>query len=73
MPLYRAKTISDGVNETMLNSMILSYITFVYFFSFFFYLLMMVMHRENFGRTATFVTLAGFAVHTFAIVLRWVE
>jgi cytochrome c-type biogenesis protein CcsB len=73
VPLYRAKTISDGVNETMLNSMILSYITFVYFFSFFFYLLMMVMHRENFGRAATFVTLAGFAGHTFAIVLRWVE
>jgi cytochrome c-type biogenesis protein CcsB len=57
----------------MLNSMVLSYITFVYFFSFFFYLLMMVMHREIFGRIATVITLAGFAGHTFAIVLRWIE
>jgi len=57
----------------MLNSIILSYITFVYFFSFFFYLLMMVMHREIFGRMATVITLAGFAGHTFAIVLRWIE
>jgi cytochrome c-type biogenesis protein CcsB len=63
----------SGVNESMLNSMILSYITFVYFFSFFLYLLMMVMHREIFGRIATFVTLAGFGGHTFAIILRWIE
>ncbi|MBN2031933.1 MAG: c-type cytochrome biogenesis protein CcsB [Deltaproteobacteria bacterium] len=57
----------------MLNSIILSYITFAYFFSFFFYLLMMVMHKEAFGRLATSITLAGFFGHTFAIVLRWIE
>jgi cytochrome c-type biogenesis protein CcsB len=57
----------------MVNSMILSYITFVYFFSFLFYLLMMVMGREVFGRLATFVTLVGFAGQTFAMVLRWRE
>ena len=57
----------------MLNSMILSYITFVYFFSFLFYLLMMVVGKEIFGRVATFVTLVGFAGQTFAIVLRWIE
>lgn len=57
----------------MMNSLILSYITFVYFFSFFFYLLMMVMHREIFGRLATLITLAGFAGHSLAIVLRWIE
>jgi cytochrome c-type biogenesis protein CcsB len=57
----------------MLNSAILSYITFVYFFSFLFYLLMMVMGREVFGRLATFITVVGFGGHTFAIALRWVE
>jgi cytochrome c-type biogenesis protein CcsB len=57
----------------MVNSMILSYITFVYFFSFLFYLLMMVMSKELFGRVATFVTLVGFAGQTLAMVLRWKE
>lgn len=57
----------------MLNTVILSYITFVYFFSFFFYLLMMVMGKSALGRIATYITSAGFAVHTFAIILRWVE
>jgi cytochrome c-type biogenesis protein CcsB len=57
----------------MLNSEILSYITFVYFFSFLFYLLMMVMGKEVFGRLATLVTVAGFGGHTFAIALRWIE
>jgi cytochrome c-type biogenesis protein CcsB len=57
----------------MVNSMILSYIIFVYFFSFLFYLLMMVMGKEVFGRLATLVTLVGFAGQTFAMVLRWRE
>jgi cytochrome c-type biogenesis protein CcsB len=57
----------------MSNSVILSYITFFYFGSFMLYLLMMVMGKEPFGRTATVVTSLTFAVHTFAIVLRWVE
>ena len=57
----------------MLNSMILSYITFIYFFSFLLYLLMMVVGKEIFGRVATFVTLVGFAGQTFAIALRWIE
>ena len=57
----------------MVNSMILSYITFVYFFSFLFYLLMMVMSKGVFGRVATFVTLVGFAGQTLAMVLRWKE
>ena len=57
----------------MLNSVILSHITFVYFASFMLYLLMMVMGREIFGRIATIVTSGGLAGHTFAIILRWVE
>jgi cytochrome c-type biogenesis protein CcsB len=57
----------------MINSVILSYVTFVYFISFTAYLLMMVMGREFWGRIATVITLANLGVHTFAIVLRWFE
>ena len=57
----------------MINSVILSYVTFVYFGSFMLYLLMMVMGKEPFGRIATVVTSLALAVHTFAIVLRWLE
>jgi len=57
----------------MVNSVILSYITFVYFASFMLYLLMMIMGKELFGRLATIVTLGGLAGHTFAIILRWME
>jgi cytochrome c-type biogenesis protein CcsB len=57
----------------MLNSIILSYITFVYFGAFTFYLLMMITGRDMFGRLATYVSVAGLAAHTLAIVLRWVE
>lgn len=56
-----------------MNSIILSYTTFVYFASFMLYLLMMVMGKEYFGRLATFVTLAGLLGQSFAIVLRWIE
>jgi len=55
------------------NSIILSYITFVYFASFMLYLLMMVMGKEFFGRLATFVTLAGLLGQSLAILLRWIE
>ncbi len=57
----------------MINSIILSYITFVYFGAFMLYLLMMVMGKEIFGRLATYSSLAGLTAHTFAIILRWVE
>jgi cytochrome c-type biogenesis protein CcsB len=57
----------------MINSIILSYITFVYFGSFMLYLFMMVNGRDIFGRLATIVTVVGFAVQTIAIVLRWME
>lgn len=57
----------------MLNSIILSYIIFVYFGAFVLYLLMMVMGKELLGRLATFVSLAGLVVHSMAIILRWIE
>jgi len=57
----------------MLNSIILSYITFVYFGAFMFYLLMMVTGKDLLGRVATILALVGLAAQTVAIVLRWVE
>jgi len=57
----------------MLNSIILSYITFIYFGGFILYLLMMVISKEFLGRLATFVTVGALAAHTTAVILRWVE
>jgi cytochrome c-type biogenesis protein CcsB len=57
----------------MLNTVILSYVIYVYFAAFILYLLMMVMGRERLGRWATFVSVAGLLVQSFAIILRWVE
>jgi len=57
----------------MVNTVILSYVIFVYFAAFILYLLMLVMGRESLGRLATFVSLAGLLAQSFAIILRWVE
>jgi len=57
----------------MINTVILSYVTFGYFAAFMAYLCMMVMGRDILGRAATAITLATLGVHTFAIILRWVE
>jgi len=57
----------------MLNTVILSYVIYIYFAAFILYLLMMVMGKETLGRGATFVSLAGLVVQSFAIILRWVE
>jgi cytochrome c-type biogenesis protein CcsB len=57
----------------MINSVLLSYITFVYFVSFLLYLFMMVMGKDIFGRLATLITGIALAGHTFAMILRWVE
>ncbi len=57
----------------MTSSMILSYVTFVYFTGFILYLLMMVMGKKAFGTAATLVSLAGLVAHSIGIVLRWTE
>ena len=57
----------------MTNTIILSYITFVYFGAFMLYLLMMVMGRATFGRLASLVTVVGLGAQSLAIILRWVE
>jgi len=55
----------------MLHSIILSYVTFVYFGAFLLYLIMMVMGRAVFGRLATCVAGGGFLIQTWAIITRW--
>ena len=57
----------------MLNAVLLSYITFVYFGAFMLYLLMMVSGKKVFGTAATWVSTVGLLAHSGAIVLRWVE
>lgn len=57
----------------MINTVILSYITFVYFFCFLAYLVMLVTGKQVFGRTATYLTTAGIIGHTVGIGFRWFE
>ena len=57
----------------MNNAVILNYITFIYFFSFLAYLLMMCIGKEIFGKIASIITVAGFAGHSAALILRWIE
>jgi len=57
----------------MVNTVILSYITFIYFFCFLAYLVMLVTGRQVFGRTGTYLTIAGFIGHTLGICFRWYE
>jgi len=56
----------------MLDSIILSYTTFVYFAAFMLYLLAMVMNRDLLGKLGTFASLVGLTAETVAIILRWV-
>lgn len=56
----------------MLDSIILSYTTFVYFAAFMLYLLGMVMNRDLLARLGTFASLMGLTAQTAAIILRWV-
>jgi cytochrome c-type biogenesis protein CcsB len=55
----------------MLDSIILSYTTFIYFAAFMLYLLAMVMNRDLLARLGTFVSLIGLTAQTVAIILRW--
>jgi cytochrome c-type biogenesis protein CcsB len=55
------------------HSVILSYITFIYFVAFMFYLLMMALGTQALGRAATIITLIGLAGHTLGLILRWAE
>ena len=56
----------------MLDSIILSYTTFVYFAAFMLYLLGMIMNRNLLARLGTIASIIGLAAQTVAIILRWV-
>jgi cytochrome c-type biogenesis protein CcsB len=56
----------------MINTIILSWTTFVYFAAFAFYLVRMVSGKDLWGRLGTITALMGLFTHTAALILRWV-
>lgn len=57
----------------MTNTMILSWVTFLYFGAFVFYLFCLVFHKEFWGKTAFYTVLGGLGAHTLGLLLRWKE
>lgn len=55
----------------MTHTLILSYVTFTYFIAFVFYLFKMILHKDAWGRLASFAAWLGFLAHTLAFILRW--
>ncbi len=55
----------------MINTTILSWVTFIYFAAFVFYLFRMVLGREFWGRMATWTALIGLIAQSAALVIRW--
>ena len=55
----------------MNHTLILSWVTFVYFASFVLYLFRLIIGKEFWGRAASFLVWAGFAAQTVALLLRW--
>jgi cytochrome c-type biogenesis protein CcsB len=56
----------------MINTIILSWTTFIYFAAFVFYLVRMVSGKEFWGRWGTVTALIGLFAHTAALILRWI-
>ncbi len=56
----------------MINTTILSWVTFIYFAAFVFYLFRMILGREVWGKLATTVAIAGLAAHSIALIIRWI-
>jgi cytochrome c-type biogenesis protein CcsB len=57
----------------MNSSLLLSLVTFGYFFAALFYLISMILKKEGIGVLAGWLLRAVFLVQTAAIILRWVE
>ena len=57
----------------IINTVILSWVTFIYFLSAIFYTLKMVTGRNFPGIIATYISLFGLIVQTIALILRWIE
>ncbi len=55
----------------MINSTILSWVTFIYFAAFVFYLFRMILGREFWGKIATSTALIGLIAQSVALVIRW--
>jgi cytochrome c-type biogenesis protein CcsB len=55
----------------MNHTMILNYVTFIYFVSFVFYLFRMILKKNFWGYAASFLALMGLFAHTLALILRW--
>ncbi len=55
----------------MNHTMILSYVTFIYFAAFVLYLFRIILKKEFLGYIATLMAGAGFLTHTLAMILRW--
>jgi len=55
----------------MNHTLILSYVTFIYFASFVFYLFRMIFKKEFWGYAASLLAWLGLFAHTLAMMLRW--
>ena len=55
----------------MSDTTIISVVTFVYLAAFLFFLIGMLRVRDIWGAIASWITRAGFALHTAALLLRW--
>jgi cytochrome c-type biogenesis protein CcsB len=55
----------------MTHTMILSWVTFIYFFSFVCYLLRMIFGKEFWGKVAFIAAWTGIAAETAALLMRW--
>jgi cytochrome c-type biogenesis protein CcsB len=55
----------------MNHTMILSWVTFIYFASFVLYLFRLISGKEFWGRAASFLAWVGLAAQTIALLLRW--
>jgi cytochrome c-type biogenesis protein CcsB len=55
----------------MINTTILSFVTFIYFAAFVFYLFRMILGREFWGKLATGTAFAGLVAQSVALIIRW--
>jgi len=57
----------------MINTVILSWVTFIYLVAFVFYFIRIIRNEALWGRLATITVSIGLAAQTVALILRWVE
>lgn len=57
----------------MINTTILSWVTFAYFAAFVFYFIRMIRGTDRWGSLASLTLLAGLVAHTVGLIMRWVE